>query len=230
MAAFGLFVRMCAARVGQLLNLSALAADCGISTNTAKGWLSILEAGYLVFTLQPHHVNFGKQLTKSPKLYFHDTGLAAWLVGLRSGAALGLSAMRGALFENWAVSETLKHSYNHRLGLQLNFWRNKSGVEIDLLIEHAQSLHAVELKSGQTVAADWFKGLKKYAALHAEHETSSSPSLTQTVVYGGTAQHSRPGVSVMGWRDWASHLNELYPAPDDEAAAETQKEKPKGNK
>jgi uncharacterized protein len=203
LAAFRLFVRMCAARTGQLLNLSALAADCGIATNTAKGWLSVLEASYITFTLAPHHANFGKQLTKSPKLYFHDTGLAAWLAGLRSGQALGLSSMRGALFENWAVSEALKHGYNQRLDMQLNFWRNKSGVEVDLLLTMDARLHAVEFKAGQTVASDWFSGLKKYAALHGDE-------LPQTLVYGGAAAHSRPGVQVIGWREWSKLLKQQY--------------------
>jgi uncharacterized protein len=207
LAAFRLFVRMCAARSGQLLNLSALAADCGISTNTAKGWLSVLEASYIVFTLKPHHANFGKQLTKSPKLYFHDTGLAAWLAGLRSAETLGLSSMRGALFENWAVCEALKHSYNQRLDMHLHFWRNKSGIEVDLLIEFEQRLQAVEFKAGKTVANDWFGSLKKYAELIADEGSSE---LTQTLVYGGDATHTRPSVQVIGWRTWAGELAKRY--------------------
>ncbi len=209
LTAFRLFVRMCAARTGQLLNLSALAADCGISTNTAKGWLSVLEASYIAFVLTPHHANFGKQLTKSPKLYFHDTGLAAWLVGLRGGPALGLSSMRGALFENWAVCEALKHSYNQRLDMQLHFWRNKSGLEVDLLISFEGNMHALEFKAGQTVAGDWFGSLKKYEALQIE---SGGPALPQTVVYGGASPHVRPGVKVIGWRDWPAVLAEQYRA------------------
>lgn len=207
MTAFRLFVRMCAARTGQLLNLSALAADCGISTNTAKAWLSVLEASYITFTLKPHHVNFGKQLTKSPKLYFHDTGLAAWLAGLRTAQALGLSSMRGALFENWAVSEALKHSYNQRLDMQMHFWRNKSGIEVDLLIEFEQQIRAVEIKAGKTVAGDWFGSLKKYANLMQQ---SSGNVLSQTLVYGGDATHTRPHVEVIGWRTWSEILTKQY--------------------
>jgi uncharacterized protein len=207
LTAFRVFVRMCAARTGQLLNLSALAADCGVSVNTAKGWLSALEASYIVFLLTPHHANFGKQLTKSPKLYFIDTGLAAWLAGLRSSEALGLSSMRGALFENWAVCEALKHGYNHRLDLQLHFWRNKSGVEVDLLVDYQQALHAVEFKAGKTVASDWFSSLKKYAQLHGENTATALP---QTLVYGGEAAHARPGVTVVGWRAWAGELAKNY--------------------
>lgn len=207
LAAFRLFVRMCAARTGQPLNLSALAADCGISTNTAKGWLSVLEASYIVFTLKPHHVNFGKQLTKSPKLYFHDTGLAAWLAGLRNPEALGLSSMRGALFENWAVCEALKHSYNQRLDMQLHFWRNKSGIEVDLLIEFQQGLNTVEFKAGKTVASDWFGSLKKYADLM---QVSTNTVQSQTLVYGGDTKHTRPNVEVIGWRNWPGVLEKQY--------------------
>jgi uncharacterized protein len=206
MRTFSLFVRMCAARTGQLLNLSALAADCGISTNTAKGWLSILEASYITYTLQPHHINFGKQLTKSPKLYFHDTGLAAWLTGLRTSEALALSSMRGALFENWAISEVLKHSYNQRLDLQLHFWRNKSGVEVDLLIGHQQTLRVIEFKAGKTVAGDWFSNLNKYAALHANNDKMP---LQQALVYGGDMRHLRAGVGVIGWRDWPQAIEQI---------------------
>ena len=130
---FRTFVRMCAARTSQVLNLSSLGADCGISSPTAKGWLSILEASYLVFLLPPHHVNFGKQLTKSPKLYFYDTGLAAWLAGVRSAEELALSSLRGPLFETWAVAEAVKINLHLRLDARLFFWRDKIGREVDLL-------------------------------------------------------------------------------------------------
>ncbi len=223
LSAFGLFVRMCAARTGQLLNLSALAADCGVSTNTARGWLSVLEASYIAFTLAPHHVNFGKQLTKSPKLYFHDTGLAAWLVGLRSTQDVLLSPMRGALFENWAVCEALKYSHNHRLDIGLNFWRNKSGLEVDLLLTHGGQLHAVEFKAGQTVASDWFGSLKKYHALHDANtnnqpRNTASPPPTQSVIYGGAAAHTRHAAQVRGWRDWPQYLAQLCPVTELEPA------------
>ena len=114
---------MCAARTSQVLNLSALGADCGISSHTARGWLSILEASYLVFLLPPHHVNFGKQLTKSPKLHFYDTGLAAWLAGVRSADELALLSLRGPLFETWAVAEAAKINAHLRLDARLYFWR-----------------------------------------------------------------------------------------------------------
>lgn len=216
---FRLFVRMCAARTGQVLNLSGLAADCGISSHTAKGWLSVLEASYITYTLVPHHVNFGKQMSKSPKLYFHDTGLAAWLVGLRSSQDLALSPMLGPLFENWAVSEALKHSFNHRLDMQLHYWRNKSGVEVDLLITHAGPsagrMHAIEFKAGQTVAGDWFKSLKKYQDL--QQVSAHQSTLDTALVYGGHTPQVRANVPVMGWQDWPQWLTRQCP-PDGRVA------------
>jgi predicted AAA+ superfamily ATPase len=229
LTSFRLFVRMCAARVGQVLNLSGLAADCGISSHTAKGWLSVLEASYITYTLAPHYVNFGKQISKSPKLYFHDTGLAAWLVGLRSGQDVGLSSMLGPLFENWAVSEALKHSFNHRLDMQLHYWRNKSGVEVDLLITHAGSpaaqMHGIELKAGQTVAGDWFKSLRKYQELLQAGASTPDPTTPQpsafsaALVYGGQQAQLRAGVPVMGWQDWPQWLARQCPAHTAPAAS-----------
>ncbi len=197
--AFRIFVRMAAARVAQVLNLSALAADCGISTNTAKAWLSILETSYLCTTLQPHHRNFGKQLTKAPKLYFLDTGLVAWLTGLRTAQEVGVSSMRGALFENWAVTEAFKYKYNLRQDVQFSYWRNKTGHEIDLLIDDgSDQVQAIEIKAGQTVAGDWFRNLLLYAKLN--------PDVQSHVLYGGKEVHSRHGIACMGWRDWPGFL------------------------
>lgn len=207
---FRTFVRMCAARTAQVLNLSALAADCGISSNTAKGWLSILQASYLVFLLPPHHENFGKQLTKSPKLYFYDTGLAAWLAGIRSANELALSSMRGPLFETWAVAEALKLRHHLRLDVQLYFWRDKIGSEVDLLIERGNRVQSVEFKAGQTVAGDWFGGLRKYAALREQHATKGAAAGTRALlVYGGTQPQVRDAADICGWTAWPARALEL---------------------
>lgn len=196
---FRTFVRMCAARTSQVLNLSALAADCGISSPTAKGWLSILQASYIVFLLPPHHVNFGKQLTKSPKLYFYDTGLAAWLAGLRSAEELGLSSLRGPLFETWAVAEAIKLNGHLRLDAQLFFWRDKMGSEIDLLIERGAGVQTAEFKAGQTVAGDWFGALRKYQALR----NAATPAPNRPVlVYGGNQPQTRADADVYPWSQW----------------------------
>ncbi len=205
---FRTFVRMCAARTSQVLNLSSLGADCGISSPTAKGWLSILEASYLVFLLPPHHVNFGKQLTKSPKLYFYDTGLAAWLAGVRSAEELALSSLRGPLFETWAVAEAVKINLHLRLDARLFFWRDKIGSEVDLLVEHGSQLRTVEFKAGQTVAGDWFGSLRKYAALRqtaasaAHAPEQPEPGGRPMLVYAGSQPQVRDVADVCPWREW----------------------------
>lgn len=190
---FQTFVKMCAARSGQLLNLTSLGADCGISSVTAKQWLSVLEASYIVSLLQPHHRNFGKRLVKAPKLYFCDVGLAAWLLGIRDAASLDTHAARGALFETWVVSELLKQRLNAGQAHGLYFWRDSAGNEVDVLIETAQGLQAIEIKSGSTFAGDWTDGLKKWQKFAGEE------SIQTSLVYGGTDSYEREGVQVWGW-------------------------------
>ena len=202
LAPFRTFMRMCAARSGQMLNLSALAADCGVSTNTAKAWLSILQASYIVFTLPQHHVNFGKRLVKSPKLYFYDSGLAAWLAGLRSADELALSSLRGALFETWALGEVLKARSNQRLEPSLHYWRDQAGVEVDLLLDHGALLSPVEFKAGQTVAADWADAVNRYQALAAQRGAGQPAIAAAQLVYGGDEPRTRSGVQVTPWRGW----------------------------
>lgn len=205
---FGTFVRMCAARTAQVLNLSALGSDCGISSHTARGWLSILQASYLVFLLPPHHVNFGKQLTKSPKLYFYDTGLAAWLTGIRSAQELGLSSLRGPLFETWAVAEALKTSHHLRLDARLFFWRDKIGSEVDLLIERAAQVQTVEFKAGETVAGDWFAALRKYQALRGAALDGAAPP-RPLLVYGGNLPQVRDAADICPWLQWPEKIVNL---------------------
>ena len=212
LAGFRTFVRMCAARSAQPVHLSALAADCGVSTNTAKGWLSILEASYIVFTLPQHHVNYGKRLVKAPKLYFYDSGLAAWLAGLRSAAELALSSLRGPLFETWAIGEVLKMRSHYRLAPTLHYWRDKLGVEIDLLLDSGTRLTPMEFKAGQTVAGDWVAHLRRYLALAADRP-SGVPVDAPVVVYGGAAPQVRDGIDVMGWRGLPALALRLLGAP-----------------
>jgi len=193
LAAFQRFLRMCAARSGQLLNLSALAADCGITHNTAKNWISILEASYLVVLLQPWHRNLGKRLVKTPKLYFLDAGLAAWLAGVRQPEDLKLGAMRGPLFETWLVSELTKHLCNHALPNRLYFWRDSTGNEVDLLVEKGpDTAYPIECKAGQTVAGDWFKTLQSFCTAAGIAESA--------LVYGGNENQSRSNTHVYGWQ------------------------------
>jgi len=193
---FGRFVRLCAGRCGQLLNLSSLASDCGVSHSTARRWLSILESSFLVVLLRPHHRNFNKRMVKSPKLYFLDTGLLCYLLRIRSAQDLLVHANRGAIFEAWVISELIK-SYHH-LGLDsdIYFWRDSAGHEIDLMIDHGDQLVPIEIKSGQTIGSDFFKGLDYWRSL-AEKE--SSPAI---LVYGGDSSSHRRGVAVTSWMDW----------------------------
>lgn len=193
LAAFQRFLRMCAARTGQMLNLSALAADCGITHNTAKSWIAILEASYLVVLLQPWHRNLGKRLVKTPKLYFLDTGLAAWLAGVRKPEDLALGAMRGPLFETWLVSELTKHLCNCALPNRLYFWRDSMGNEVDLLVERGPDVaFPIECKAGQTIAGDWFKPLQMFC--------QSAGVVESALIYGGIENQSRNNTRVFGWQ------------------------------
>jgi uncharacterized protein len=192
---FQRFVRMCAARSGQLLNLAALGADCGISAVTARQWLSVLEASYLVARLPPYHRNFGKRLIKSPKLYFLDVGLMAWLLGIRDAASIQTHAARGALFETYVVSECIKQRFNAGQGADLYFWRDNTGHEVDLLFDTPQGMQAVEIKSGSTFASDWPD------AIHRWQKFATDAAHTPVIVYGGEGAYERQGCRVLGWRE-----------------------------
>jgi predicted AAA+ superfamily ATPase len=192
---FQTFVKMCAARTGQLLNLASLGADCGISAVTAKHWLTVLETSYIVTLLRPHHRNFGKRLVKTPKLYFLDSGLAAWLLGIRDARTLETHSARGALFETWVVSEVFKQRLNAGLPTDLYFWRDSTGNEVDLIAQTAQGLMPIEMKSGSTFASDWAHGLAKWQQL-AQHEC-----LQPKLIYGGSHSYQREGLDVIAWQD-----------------------------
>jgi uncharacterized protein len=190
---FQRFVLMCAARTGQLLNLSALASDCGISHTTARSWLTVLEASYLVFLLRPHHRNFGKRLVKMPKLYFLDSGLLCHLLRIDSPLTLATHALRGAVFESWVVAETVKHRWNLGLGADIFFWRDNHGTEIDLLFEQGGLLHAVEIKSGATFSPDWLRGFERW------QRYAGAAAGMPLLVHGGRDSYIARGVQVMAW-------------------------------
>ena len=190
---FQRFVLMCAARTGQLLNLSALASDCGISHSTARSWLTVLQASYVVHLLQPYHRNFGKRLVKMPKLYFLDTGLLSHLLRIDSAQTLATHAMRGAVFESWVVAETLKHRWNQGLPADIYFWRDNHGTEIDLLFEYEGRLHAVEIKSGATFSPDWLQACQRW------QRYAGAVAAAPVLVYGGRDSYMVNGVHVMAW-------------------------------
>jgi len=190
---FQRFLKLCAGRTGQLLNLSSLANDCGITHNTAKAWISVLEASYIVHLLPPHHQNFNKRLVKTPKLYFLDTGLACWLLGIRNSEQLATHVQRGALFETWVISELLKARYNAGETSNLYFWCDRSGHEVDLLIDQGTHLSLLEIKSGQTINRDYFKGLDFWRKLAGK--TAGKAWL----IYGGDIQQTRTDVTILPW-------------------------------
>ena len=183
---FRRFVRLCAGWVGQLANLSALGADAGVSHTTARHWLTILEASFVVFQLPPYFANICKRLIKSPKLYFYDVGLASHLIGIEHAGQPGTHPLRGALFENMVVVEALKHRFNRGRRSNLSFFRDVRGLKCDLLYENANGIGAIEIKSGATVAPDWFDGLDRVAAV--------VPGIgVRAVVHGGLDRQSRRG-------------------------------------
>ncbi len=192
LSAFQRFVRLCAGRTGQLLNLSNLAIDAGITHNTAKAWISILEASYIIFLLQPHHINFNKRIIKTPKLYFYDTGFASWLLSIQNPKQISNHHARGALFETMIISEMVKERFNKALTSNLFFWRDRSGNEIDVIIEESDILIPAEIKSGQTINSDFFKGLKYWKKLTGTKESY--------LIYGGEENYKREGINIRSWR------------------------------
>lgn len=188
---FGQCVRLLAGRTGQLLNQASLGNEVGVSSNTITQWLSILEASFLVFSLAPWSVNIGKRLVKSPKIYFYDVGLACWLLGIKTVEQLRLHPLRGALFENLVVLEVLKSLRNQGLRDPMYFFRDSNGLEIDLLLDHAEGLQLVEIKASQTVSTPLFKNLRTVSTLLGDRVKS------QHLIYGGSERQDRTGVEVL---------------------------------
>jgi hypothetical protein len=172
--------------------VASLSTDCSISQATTIQWLSLLEMSYIIFRLQPHHRNFNKRLIKSPKLYFYDTGIAANLLRLQSPDSLDMHFAKGALFENMVISELIKQVYNEGRQPHFYYWRDKSGHEIDLLIDQEDKLIPIEIKSGQTINSDYFKNLIYWQKL--AHQDKSY------VIYGGNEEQKRSASHVLSWR------------------------------
>ena len=192
---FQRFLRLCAGRIGQLLNISALATEAGITAHTAKSWLAVLESSDLIHLLPPYHRNFGKRLVKMPKLYFLDSGLACWLLGIHVKEILALHPLRGALFENWVVGEFIKARYNQGKPADLYFWRDNNGLEADLIFEQGERLQMVEIKSGQTITSDIIRAGQRATRM------ADDLALTPWLIYGGDETYIRSGVKIFGWQD-----------------------------
>ncbi len=191
--AFGRFVRLCAGRTGQLLNLSGLAVDCGISHVTARRWISILEASFIITLLRPHYRNFGKRLIKRPKLYFLDTGLLCYLLQVHSPEELFHRAERGAVFESFVISEWYKNFLHRGEQPSVYYWRDAGGHEVDVVLDLGSRLIPVEVKSAQTVTAGFFTGLAYWRRISG---TEDGPA---AVLYGGDRAYRRSGVVVLPW-------------------------------
>ena len=203
LTSFGRFMRLCAGRVGQLVNLSSLGSEAGISHPTVREWLAILERSYIVFQLQPYHANIGKRLTKSPKLYLYDVGLASYLLGIENAQQVATHPLRGQLFENLVIAETIKHRFNQgRDSRDLSFFRNANGLECDLLYPTGSSSAAIEVKSGSTISSDSFSSLNRVAA-------QLSNLNHKAVVYGGDARQSRSDIDVLPLSDLVGALTKI---------------------
>lgn len=184
LATFRLFASLCAGRVGQLLNLSSLGSDAGVSHTTARQWLGVLERSFILFRMQPYRSNIRKRLVKAPKLYFYDVGLASYLLGIESAQQMTTHPLRGSLFENAMVVEALKYAFNRGRQPNLSFFRDSKGLECDLLYKTGWGIAALEAKAGATVASDYFRSVNRVAELVPE-------VALKAVVYGGVERQSR---------------------------------------
>ena len=194
---FILFIKLCAGRIGQLLNLSSLANETGIAVSTAQSWVSVLETSYIVYLLRPDHRNYSKRLIKSPKLYFYDTGLACSLLDIRDESQISTHFLRGGLFENLVINEFIKNSLNKGVEPQLSFWRDSTGNEVDLIDLGSGKQIAYEIKSGATFTTDYFKGLKVWSKLSATGKKDCH------AIYRGDKNFETSIGSVIPWQNFS---------------------------
>ena len=192
---FELFVRLCAGRVGQIFVASNLANEVGVSVPTIQSWLSILEASYVVYLLQPFHTNINKRLTKSPKLFFYDVGLATFLAGINESYQILTSPMKGPLFENLVVMEALKSKYNRFKPYQLCYYRDSNNNEVDLILDFTTHLDAVEIKSSQTFDKSFLKGLNYIRGILPEKIRNT------TVCYSGDIEQTIDGTKLVNYKN-----------------------------
>ncbi|MCK4517527.1 ATP-binding protein [Candidatus Babeliales bacterium] len=204
MSTFRRFVQLCAGRIGQLCNVNALAAETGISAPTAKEWLSILEASFILFFLEPHFKNFNKRLVKSPKLYFFDTGLACSLLRIDSPEALSNSHFQGSLFESFIISDLYKQYCNDGRRPSLYFWRDAGGAhEVDCILDQGNKLYPIEIKAGKRVASDSFRGLTYW------NELANANPQDSYLIYANDERQIRKQGNVIGWKDSSSLISNI---------------------
>lgn len=191
---FSNFLRLCAGRTGQIINLNSLAADAGISPNTAKSWFSILEASYIIYYLQPYYKNFNKRITKSPKLYFYDTGLVCSLLGIDSAEQVKTYHSKGALFENLIITELVKSRFHRGENPRFYFWQNKTKQEIDLIVENNDNPIPYEIKSGMTMNDSYFTNLNYWRKITGEKSENLN------IIYGGETNLKTSNGNFISWR------------------------------
>jgi predicted AAA+ superfamily ATPase len=195
LSAFTTFLRLAAGRTGQELNLSSLGADAGVSHNTARSWLSVLEASFICFRIPAWHTNLRKQAIKAPKLHFYDSGLVCSLLGIRSPDELLHHPLRGAIFESWVASEVVKTHVHRGEEPRLHHFRDAKGLEVDLVLDGASKIQLVESKSARTISEDFFSGLRRLAA----SERKRRVSFESILVYGGDEAQRRSDARVIPW-------------------------------
>ena len=189
---FERFVKLCAGRIGQLLNMSNLAIETGVDHKTISSWIGILESSFIIYRLQPHHRNFNKRIVKMPKLYFYDTGLASSLLGIQHEQQVDTNPYRGSLFENFVITELIKTRFNEAKQPNIYFWRDNTGHEIDVVIENPEELSPIEIKSGKTITSDYFIGLSFWNKISGQNGG--------TIIYGGDSLQKRSnGITIFPW-------------------------------
>lgn len=198
---FERFMKLCAGRTGQLLNMNSLAIESGVDSKTIASWLSVLESSFIIHLLKPHHQNFNKRLVKMPKLYFYDTGLVCSLLGITKASQLNLHPLKGSLFENLVIGELVKERFNKNLPLNLYFWRDSTGNEMDIVIDEGTTLYPIEIKAGKTITSDYFKNFQFWNKITGTDKGS--------VIYAGdTPQKRSNGINVIPWRSSQMLLGE----------------------
>lgn len=196
LSTFQRFIKLCAGRTGQLINFSSIGNELGINYKTVSSWISILEASFIIYLLKPHYKNFSKRLVKQTKLYFFDTGLLCSLLDIQNPIQLNSHYLRGNIFESYIVTEYIKMRYHAGLVPNAFFWRDSTGHEIDLLLEEGENFKAIEIKSGETINSDFFKGLTYYGNLSALSKEN------RFLIYGGLKNYRRTAAKVLSWKNF----------------------------
>jgi len=200
LSVFELFLKLCAGRTAQLVNLNALSEEIGISHNTVKQWISVLEESYIIRLVRPYHANVNKRLVKSPKMYFLDTGLVCFLLGIHTSEQVESHPLRGALFETFAFSELLKAEYNSALNDNMYFYRDQGSLEIDFVLDYGSTCEALEVKSSKTLHPDFMKNVASFSTL-------IQATNNKFLLYGGEETVAYMGATAVGWRNFASAIH-----------------------